>query len=106
MPTTPGKSWRCFHCDLVFTEESEARQHFGDSLPEFPAACLLPGGETNRRIAEMLRIAERAINSIRDFSCGHKPNGVGGKCEACQALDDWDALNRTNGTDGTDATPK
>jgi len=44
-------------------------------------------------IADMLRIAERAMNSIRDFPCGHKPNGVGGKCEACEALGAWDALS-------------
>jgi hypothetical protein len=23
------KSWRCFHCDEVFTSEAEARDHFG-----------------------------------------------------------------------------
>ena len=44
-------------------------------------------------IADMLRIAERAMNSIRDFPCAHKPNGVGGKCGACEALKQWDALS-------------
>jgi len=25
-----AKSWRCFHCDEVFTDPKEARTHFGD----------------------------------------------------------------------------
>lgn len=41
---------------------------------------------------KIIAIAEKAIQSIREFPCGHKPNGVGGKCGACEALADWDRL--------------
>lgn len=28
--STEAKSWRCFHCDEVFTDPEAAREHFGD----------------------------------------------------------------------------
>jgi len=46
--------------------------------------------ETVKRMAS---IATKAMNSIRDFPCGHKPNGLGGSCPACDALAEWDVLN-------------
>ncbi len=41
------KEWRCFHCDEVFTDEAEAREHFGVEIQPFmgegahmpPPAC-------------------------------------------------------------------
>lgn len=41
-------------------------------------------------VRKLIAIAAKAMDSIRDFPCGHKPNGVSGKCEACAALDEWD----------------
>lgn len=31
-----GRSWRCFHCDQVFTDEASARAHFGVSQMDIP----------------------------------------------------------------------
>ena len=47
------------------------------------------------KVRKLLSITEKAMRSIRDFHCGHKPNVVGGRCEACEALEEWDALNET-----------
>lgn len=44
-------------------------------------------------VRKLIAITEKAMHSIRDFPCGHKPNGVGGKCDACEALKEWDALS-------------
>jgi hypothetical protein len=41
----------------------------------------------------VLSITEKVMASIRDFPCGHKPNGIGGECQACAALKEWDAAN-------------
>lgn len=53
---------------------------------------IIHGKRTFGEIADMLRIAQRAMDSIRDYPCGHKPNGVGGECDACKALREWDSL--------------
>ncbi len=36
-------SWRCFHCNCVFTDEVKAREHFGDreSSTRSKTKCLL-----------------------------------------------------------------
>lgn len=44
-------------------------------------------------VRRIIAITEKVMHSIRDFPCGHKPNGVGGKCDACEALKEWDALS-------------
>jgi hypothetical protein len=43
-------------------------------------------------VQKLVAIAEKAMQSLRDFPCGHKPHGVSGKCAACEALKEWDAL--------------
>jgi hypothetical protein len=43
-------------------------------------------------VKKLVAIAEKAMLSIRDFHCGHKPNGVSGKCAACEALKEWDNI--------------
>ncbi len=53
---------------------------------------IIHGKYTFKEIADVIRVAQKAMNSIRDHPCGHKPFGVGGKCEACEALKEWDAL--------------
>ncbi len=44
------------------------------------------------RVRRLIYIADMAINSIRDFPCGHKPNGESGKCDACEAVKLYDEL--------------
>lgn len=53
---------------------------------------IIHGKPTFKEIADIIRVAQKFANSVRDFHCGHKPFGVGGKCEACEALKEWDAL--------------
>jgi len=48
-------------------------------------------------VRRVLVITERFAAAVRDFPCGHKPNGVGGKCDACEALKEWDALSSNTG---------
>lgn len=43
-------------------------------------------------IRRLISITEKVMGSVRDFHCGHKPNGVGGTCQACEALKEWDSL--------------
>lgn len=51
--------WRCFHCDEVFTDEAEARLHFGDSCVQEPIC-----GVT----AERYREVERQLEEYRSES--------------------------------------
>ena len=44
------------------------------------------------KVDRLISITTKAMDSIRDFPCGHKPNGVGGTCKACEALSQWDSL--------------
>lgn len=37
---TVAPTWRCFHCDEVFTSEEDARLHFGKSERESPACTI------------------------------------------------------------------
>jgi hypothetical protein len=47
------------------------------------------------KVKRLLAVAEQAMQSIRDYPCGHKPSGVGGHCNACEALRQWDDLANT-----------
>jgi hypothetical protein len=38
------KSWRCFHCDEVFTDWGAARNHFGYTPDDGAPACRVEGG--------------------------------------------------------------
>lgn len=49
-------------------------------------------------VQRVIEIAKKAMNSIRDFQCGHKPWYESGKCSACEALQEWDALAPVVGT--------
>lgn len=40
-------------------------------------------------LTEIINIADKAMNSILDFPCGHKPNHVSGHCDACEAMKEW-----------------
>lgn len=35
-----SKSWRCFHCDEVFTDEAAAAEHFGKRVDATPLCCV------------------------------------------------------------------
>ncbi|MCA1490148.1 hypothetical protein I6F11_04340 [Ensifer sp. NBAIM29] len=64
------KSWRCFHCDDVFTEERQARLHFGcDEISE--PACKIKAGAEGSMLEALRRAeadAERAIAGMHDES--------------------------------------
>lgn len=55
-PASPPleKAWRCFHCDEVFTDEAEARDHFGGDEGKV-AACRLSRDDVRQlRALELL----------------------------------------------------
>lgn len=49
-------TWRCFHCDEVFTDHDEARLHFGPSIYSEPSCRVSP---------ERLRELELQIDAYR-----------------------------------------
>jgi len=46
-------------------------------------------------IKEKLNLCDQFAQAVRENSCGHKPWGESGKCEACVALKQWDDMSRT-----------
>lgn len=38
--STDAKEWRCFHCDMVFTNRDHAAEHFGVGEHDTPACKL------------------------------------------------------------------
>lgn len=73
------KAWRCFHCDEVFTDEAEARAHFGEdqtgTTPMGESACRVAASEGG--LLKALRESEREVGSLRhqaeqlDYEAGH-----------------------------------
>jgi hypothetical protein len=68
------RSWRCFHCDEVFTDEETARAHFGTEMENDHPACvkMLTTGQKTliREAAVMFR---RALQSEAENELlGHK----------------------------------
>lgn len=53
------KSWRCFHCDELFTSERCARNHFGSNEDRKPACIIKAGGESS--LVAALRDAEDQV---------------------------------------------
>lgn len=49
----PVKTWRCFHCDEVFTDRDKAQEHFG-RLEDSAPACSIDIAEY-RRMEEVNR---------------------------------------------------
>lgn len=76
-PMTPAPTpqdgdlpWRCFHCDESFTDEAEAREHFGATLYRDPACQLAPDQLKHirgleERNAELVRHNEELDNEAR-----------------------------------------
>lgn len=58
------KTWRCFHCDDVFTTEVDARHHFGSSQASDPACLMKVAGEF--ALLEALRNAEDELGRYRN----------------------------------------
>lgn len=56
-----NKTWRCFHCDDVFTSEHEARLHFGATEDSTPA-CRIAGAEHS-----LLQELRRVENELADL---------------------------------------
>ena len=57
-----SKTWRCFHCDEVFTNRKDAYNHFGDESPcgsDVPA-CVDPLRTDEKARMNELRIARKA----------------------------------------------
>ena len=52
-----AKEWRCFHCDVVFINEDEARAHFGPTQHDESYCCLS---------AERVRAIELELYRYRD----------------------------------------
>lgn len=57
------KEWRCFHCDEVFTDESKAREHFGET-PATISACQ-PKDDIVRDLLKTVRAQNREIERLR-----------------------------------------
>jgi hypothetical protein len=60
----PVATWRCFHCDEVFTEEAAAREHFGSSERQQPACAI--------DIAEYRRMEEAHRRQCEDDTDWHR----------------------------------
>lgn len=54
-----GKLWRCFHCGDEFTDEAEAREHFGDTMDDEPICQVT---------AERYRTVERELVAYQNES--------------------------------------
>lgn len=65
--THAATQWRCFHCDEVFTDEAEAREHFGASM-DAQVACRL-----SRDDVKQLRALE-ALNVKLQRECENLEN--------------------------------
>lgn len=55
----PQETWRCFHCEEVFTDKAEAREHFGSDEWKTPA-CRLSADSVKK-----LRELENANTELR-----------------------------------------
>lgn len=61
--TGEARTWRCFHCDEVYTNEAAAREHFGDDGERDTAACKLNRGEGE--LVARLREVNREATHLR-----------------------------------------
>ncbi len=72
-----AKSWRCFHCDEVFTDPKEARTHFG-AIQGDKAVCALSSDEIRHMEWCLRRYREEDTDLHRQIA--HM------QCEHTQAL--------------------
>jgi hypothetical protein len=61
------KSWRCFHCNDVFTDREQAAEHFGPNLFDHtrPAACVDPLRYDELARCRELRAARANVEQAR-----------------------------------------
>jgi hypothetical protein len=96
---SPPPTWRCFHCDEVFTDKAEAREHFGETLDDDPL-CKIKADEGGlageiRRLNVELSEAYRDRNSYEnDARLWHEAEADRvrriGHCQWWQELDSRD----------------
>lgn len=62
--------WRCFHCDFITTDRSEAAAHFGerDDAEEFTPICKWWANMPPEERAETLQDTLRQLNAERDVN--------------------------------------
>ena len=58
------QGWKCFHCGDTFTDEKDAREHFGTQQTSLPA-CRIEGGAV-RGVLTALRDAEEQLARYYD----------------------------------------
>lgn len=66
-------TWRCFHCDEVFTDRAAAREHFGSEQHATPV-CQVDGAEYRRMEEAFRRSAAEDTDlhrEIRSLQAGH-----------------------------------
>ncbi len=66
MPRSGPPEWRCFHCDEVFTDEAEAREHFGADESKVPACRLSVSDVRQLRALEALNAKLRREVELLD----------------------------------------
>ena len=76
-PETKKKTWRCFHCDEVFTDPKEARTHFG-AIQGDKAVCALSHDEIRHMEWCLRRYREEDTDLHRQIALM--------QCEHTQAL--------------------
>ena len=57
-----AQSWRCFHCDEVFTDRQDALAHFGDNILATPACWLT---QDQRGLVGIIREQEAELRQHR-----------------------------------------
>lgn len=62
MASSKRKTWRCFHCDVVFMSPKHAEDHFGADESSVPA-CKLSSSEGH--LVTYIRKLEKEIRSYR-----------------------------------------
>lgn len=56
-----SKSWRCFHCDEVFTDRESAADHFGVQIDDCADTVACKLGATKKLLVKMLREAQEEL---------------------------------------------
>ncbi len=84
-PREPLPEWRCFHCDEVFTDKAEAKEHFGEYLDDQQSE------QRERDARKELRDLKAALVALRDQWLSTFP------ATALKSTDDYYA-GQANGT--------
>jgi hypothetical protein len=62
------KTWRCFHCEEVFTDVAAAREHFGRDQGEEPG-CLLRMQPGDAPLLTLIRKLQDELSEVRYQLC-------------------------------------